>query len=70
MTHLSDVILLDGEGEFKKCNRQLHKRVGECVRALNVMEELNLGTCAPADKVKTIRILFNPSSFSDRKEAR
>lgn len=32
----------DGEGEFKRCNKQLHKRVAECVRALNVMEEVSI----------------------------
>lgn len=40
----------DGEGDFKRSNKQLHQRVTELVRALNVMEELNLGLCGPADK--------------------
>ncbi|KAH7706594.1 platelet-activating factor acetylhydrolase [Aphelenchoides avenae] len=40
----------DGETEFKQRNHQLHKRVAECVRTLHVLEELNLGQCAPADK--------------------
>jgi hypothetical protein len=45
----------DGEGEFKRCNKQLHKRVAECVRALNVMEEVSnkfMNFCV----IQTIRI--------------
>ncbi|KAI6191544.1 1-alkyl-2-acetylglycerophosphocholine esterase [Aphelenchoides bicaudatus] len=61
----------DGEGEFKRCNKQLHKRIAEMVRALNVLEELNLGTCAPADKrPKGSKIIyghnFDWSQFKDR----
>jgi platelet-activating factor acetylhydrolase len=44
------LMLGDDEREFKKRNQQNHKRVTECVRALNVLEELNLGQCGPVDK--------------------
>ncbi|CAD5234730.1 unnamed protein product [Bursaphelenchus xylophilus] len=60
-----------GEADFKARNKQLHKRVAECVRALNVMEELNLGTCGPADKrPKGSKIIygqgFDWSQFKNR----
>ncbi|VDM48775.1 unnamed protein product [Toxocara canis] len=42
--------LLPVENEFRIRNQQLHKRVTECVKLLHVLEEINLGQCAPADK--------------------
>lgn len=44
------LMLGDDEREFKKRNQQNHKRVTECIRALHVLEELNLGQCGPVDK--------------------
>ncbi|KAI6209619.1 1-alkyl-2-acetylglycerophosphocholine esterase [Aphelenchoides besseyi] len=43
----------DGEAEFKQRNRQLHYRVGECLRAFSVMEELNAGIAGPIDRKLT-----------------
>jgi platelet-activating factor acetylhydrolase len=44
------LMLGDDEREFKKRNQQNHKRVTECIRALHVLEEINLGQCGPIDK--------------------
>uniref|UniRef100_A0A914UZI5 1-alkyl-2-acetylglycerophosphocholine esterase n=1 Tax=Plectus sambesii TaxID=2011161 RepID=A0A914UZI5_9BILA len=38
------------EKEFKLRNPQLHKRVSECVKALHLMEEMNLGQCGSAEQ--------------------
>uniref|UniRef100_A0A914ZD01 1-alkyl-2-acetylglycerophosphocholine esterase n=1 Tax=Parascaris univalens TaxID=6257 RepID=A0A914ZD01_PARUN len=38
------------ENEFRIRNQQLHKRVTECVKLLHVLEEINMGQCAPAAK--------------------
>uniref|UniRef100_A0A7E4W5G9 1-alkyl-2-acetylglycerophosphocholine esterase n=1 Tax=Panagrellus redivivus TaxID=6233 RepID=A0A7E4W5G9_PANRE len=47
---ISMLMVHDGEGEFKKRNQQNHTRVAECIRALHLLEELNMGQCGPADK--------------------
>ncbi|TKR82422.1 hypothetical protein L596_016151 [Steinernema carpocapsae] len=52
------------EKEFKLRNQQLHKRVSECVKTLHVLEELNLGQCAPSDqKPKGSKIICGPKNF-------
>ncbi|KAK0406612.1 hypothetical protein QR680_018689 [Steinernema hermaphroditum] len=52
------------EKEFKLRNQQLHKRVSECVKMLHVLEELNMGQCAPADqRPKGSKIICGKKNF-------
>ncbi|KAE9555576.1 hypothetical protein FO519_001247 [Halicephalobus sp. NKZ332] len=65
------LMLGDDEREFKRRNQQNHKRAMECIRALHVLEELNLGKCGPADKkLKGSKVIqgqsFDWQQFKDR----
>lgn len=58
------------EKEFRFRNRQLHKRVSECVRAFHLLEEMNLGKCGGSQSSESTRILvddgFNWKQFTGR----
>lgn len=65
------LMLGNDEREFKRRNQQNHKRVMECIRALHVLEELNLGKCGPADKkLKGSKVIYGQNfdwqQFKDR----
>lgn len=48
--HLHSSILLMKLNKNELSKIQLHKRVTECVKLLHVLEEINMGQCAPAAK--------------------